>query len=72
MNVTDSELGMAYAFGDRLRHEQRAAQRVVNTKDQEIALLMGALRRAREELAHERGKRIAAEMRLEALLDLEI
>lgn len=69
---TDTEVGLALGYRRNVDRVTENAQTIIDDKNSDIAMLQAALRRARAELADERAKRIAAEMRLEEILDMPV
>ena len=69
---TDTEVGLALGYRRNMDRVTENAQTIIDDKNSDIAMLQAALRRARAELADERAKRIAAEMRLEEILDMPV
>jgi hypothetical protein len=69
---TDTEVALKIGYDRTIRAYERGARAIVDRKDSEIAMLTAALQDARAELAQERAKRIAAELRIEEILDTPI
>ena len=70
--ITDTELGLKMGYDRTIRALEVGAQRIVDRQGDEIAMLTRALQDARNELAQERARRIAAEIKIERLLDTPI
>jgi hypothetical protein len=69
---SDTEIGLVLAHDRELRAHTAQAQGLLHSKNDEIALLRGALAAARRDLGLERAERLALEFelaRLNKLLD---
>ena len=65
---TDAEIGMKIYFDRQLDATVREAQSIIDRKAAQIGALSRALREARDQLAHERARRILSDLRVEELL----
>ena len=69
---SDELIGLDITHKREMRNVVSDAQRIVDGKDQDIGLLIATVSRLQEELRTEKAKRMAAEFRLEQLLDMPI
>jgi hypothetical protein len=67
---TDGEIGLKMAYDRNTRALTAHAQSMIDGQSAEIAALATALAAARAEVRVERAKRLAAELRLERVLDM--
>jgi hypothetical protein len=69
---TDREIGLKIAYDRDMRVTTGHAQAIIDRKHAELVAAHAEIRRLRQELALERSARIAAELRIEKLLDTPI
>lgn len=72
MMWTDSEVGMAMAHRRQTRAFANSAQALVDEMDTDIEQLRAQLAAARDVIRTERAGRLAAELRVQQLLDMPI
>lgn len=69
---TDGEIGLKIAYDRNLSAVVQNAQAIIDCKSMSLDAACAEIRRMQNELALERAARIAAELRIEKLLDTPI